>query len=172
MVNLAEQLRALQRAHAPALVRYTASLIGDRGRAEDIVQETLLRAWLRPQLLNQSTSPRAWLFTVARNLVVDEQRSARHRREVAMASTPERSNQDHDQYDRALDAELIADALATLSDNHRAVIVLSYYQGLSTKEIADRLDIAEGTVKSRLHYGIAKLRAALNVSGRAAEPDA
>ncbi|KAA0024995.1 sigma-70 family RNA polymerase sigma factor [Antrihabitans cavernicola] len=160
----AELLRVLYDQHASVLWRYTVGLIGDPGRAEDIVQETLLRAWQRPNVLDQSTtSARAWLFTVARNLAFDEHRSARSRREFGTDAPPE--VQTPDQTDRALDSWLIADALATLSNDHREVIVHSYYRGLSTHQIADELEIPEGTVKSRMHYGMRALRLALQEMG-------
>ncbi|MCX4096341.1 sigma-70 family RNA polymerase sigma factor [Nocardia sp. alder85J] len=160
----ARLLRALYDEHATALWRYTYSLVGDSGRAEDIVQETLLRAWQRPHVLDQTTSSaRAWLFTVARNLAVDEHRSARHRREYRMDNPPEQAQPD--QADRAVDGWLIADALARLSTDHRAVIVRAYYRGLSTQQIATELAIPEGTVKSRMHYGMRALRSVLQEMG-------
>ncbi|MBF6246853.1 RNA polymerase subunit sigma, partial [Nocardia elegans] len=114
----AELMRVLYREHAPALWRYTLGLVRDAGRAEDIVQETLLRAWQRPSVLDQSTtSARAWLFTVARNLVVDDFRSARNRREFRTDNPPEQAEPDRS--DRALDSWLVADALGGLSADHR-----------------------------------------------------
>ncbi|WP_325097896.1 sigma-70 family RNA polymerase sigma factor [Nocardia gipuzkoensis] len=159
-----ELMRALYREHATPLWRYTLGLVRDRGRAEDIVQETLLRAWQRPNVLDQSTtSARAWLFTVARNLAVDEHRSARSRREFRTDSPPERATPD--QSDRALDGWLVADALGRLSADHREVIVRAYYRGLSTQQIAEELDVPAGTVKSRMHYGMRALRLALQEMG-------
>ena len=159
-----ELLRALYDEHAAPLWRYTLHLIGDPGRAEDIVQETLLRAWQRPNVLDQSThSARAWLFTVARNLAFDDHRSARARKEFGTDNPPEQATPDTS--DRALDAWLIADALATLSEDHREVIVRAYYRGLPTHQIAAELDIPDGTVKSRMHYGIRALRLALQEMG-------
>ncbi|WP_228817111.1 sigma-70 family RNA polymerase sigma factor [Nocardia transvalensis] len=160
----AQLLRALYDEHATALWRYTYSLVGDSGRAEDIVQETLLRAWQRLHVLDQTTaSARAWLFTVARNLAVDEHRSARRRREYRTDKPPEQPTPD--QADRAVDGWLIADALARLSTDHREVIVRAYYRGLSTQQIATELAIPEGTVKSRMHYGMRALRSALQQMG-------
>ncbi|MGV9412188.1 sigma-70 family RNA polymerase sigma factor [Nocardia sp. NPDC003693] len=157
-------LRALYDEHAAPLWRFTFGLVGDPGRAEDIVQETLLRAWQRPAILDQSTtSARAWLFTVARHLAVDEHRSARNRRELRTDHPPEQVTPD--QSDRALDGWLVADALARLSADHRDVIVRAYYRGLSTHQIAAELDIPEGTVKSRMHYGMRALRLALQEMG-------
>ncbi|WP_216896841.1 sigma-70 family RNA polymerase sigma factor [Nocardia alni] len=159
----AELLRALYDQHSTALWRYTYSLVGDAGRAEDIVQETLLRAWQRPNVLESTASARAWLFTVARNMAFDEHRSARHRREFRTDNPPEQASPD--QADRALDSWLIADALARLSTDHREVIVRAYYRGLSTQQIATELAIPEGTVKSRMHYGMRALRSALQEMG-------
>jgi len=159
----AELLRALYDQHGAALWRYTYSLVGDAGRAEDIVQESLLRAWQRPNILESTASARAWLFTVARNMAVDEHRSARARREFRMDSPPEQASPD--QAERALDSWLITDALARLSVDHREVIVRAYYRGLSTQQIATELAIPEGTVKSRMHYGMRSLRSALQEMG-------
>ncbi len=157
-------MQAIYHEHAMALWRYTLGLVRDPGRAEDIVQETLLRAWQRPKVLDQSTaSARAWLFTVARNIAVDEYRSARSRREIRTDSPPEQPFPD--QSDRALDGWLVADALGKLSTDHREVIVRAYYRGLSTHQIAEELDIPAGTVKSRMHYGMRALRLALQEMG-------
>jgi RNA polymerase sigma-70 factor (ECF subfamily) len=160
----AELLRVLHDEHAPALWRYVVWLTGDRELAEDVVQEALLRAWRRPRVLDQSeTSARAWLFTVARNLVVDHARSARSRNEIVTDAPPERAIAD--QTDALLDAWLISDALTALSREHRVVIVHSYYLGQSTAEIARELDSPDGTVKSRLHYALRALRLALQERG-------
>src|SRR3984885_3428253 len=79
---------ALKRLHdqpAAALWRYAWRLTGDHAHAQDVVQETLLRAWQHPQVLNNGRSPRGGLFTVARNRVIDGRRSARFRHEVIPA---------------------------------------------------------------------------------------
>jgi RNA polymerase sigma-70 factor (ECF subfamily) len=157
-------LRALHDEHAGPLWRYVVHLTGDRALAEDIVQETLLRAWRRPRVLDQSeSSARAWLFTVARNLVIDGTRSARSIHEVDAEVVPDRVTAD--ETDALLERWLISDALATLSYEHRAVVMHAYYGGRSTAEIARELDIPEGTVKSRLHYGLRALRLALQEKG-------
>jgi RNA polymerase sigma-70 factor (ECF subfamily) len=157
-------LRALHDEHAGALWRYVVHLTGDRALAEDIVQETLLRAWRKPQVLDQSeSSARAWLFTVARNLVIDGTRSARSIHEIGVENTPERMTAD--ETDALLDSWLVSDALAGLSYEHRAVVVHAYYGGRSIAEIARELRIPEGTVKSRLHYALRALRLALQEKG-------
>ncbi|MFM9918542.1 sigma-70 family RNA polymerase sigma factor [Lacisediminihabitans sp. H27-G8] len=160
----AQLLRTLHDEHAPALWRYVVWLTGDRHFAEDVVQETLMRAWRRPQVLDQSDhSARSWLFTVARNLVIDDRRSAHTRHEIASEQLPERPADDDT--DALLDAWLVSDALTTLSTDHRLVVIHAYYLGLSTAETARALEIPEGTVKSRLHYALRALRLALQERG-------
>ena len=75
-------MRVLYDEHAAALWRYAVRLTGDQARAEDVVQETLLRAWQHPEVTDGDRSARAWLFTVARNMIIDERRSARFRKRV------------------------------------------------------------------------------------------
>jgi RNA polymerase sigma-70 factor (ECF subfamily) len=158
-------MRVLFDEHAAALWRYAMRLTGDRARSEDVVQETLLRAWQHPGVVDDSErSARAWLFTVARNMIIDERRSARFRNEVGpLEEAPEDTGPN--EVDSALDRLLIGDAMAQLSADHRAVIRRSYYLGWSTAQIAADLDIAEGTVKSRLHYAIRALRLTLQEMG-------
>ena len=134
---------------------------------EDVVQETLLRAWQHPEVIGDTErSARAWLFTVARNMIIDERRSPRFRNVVGSlddSGVPEQSAPD--EVDSALDRLLIADAMAQMSPEHRAVVERSYYRGWSTAQIAADLDIAEGTVKSRLHYAVRALRLTLQEMG-------
>lgn len=160
-------MKALYDEHAAALWRYALRLTGDRARAEDVVQETLLRAWQHPEVTDDTErSARGWLFTVARNLIIDESRSARVRNVVSSldeAGAPEQASPD--EVDAALDRLLIAEAMTQLSAEHRAVIERSYYRSWTTAQIAADLDIAEGTVKSRLHYAVRALRLTLQELG-------
>src|ERR1700756_2537060 len=124
--------------HAGALLRYALRLTGDRGRAEDVVQETLLRAWQHPHVFDDSQrSPRAWLFRVTLNIVIDEQRTSRRRREVTSPDGSEFEQRGPDEVDAAVNRLLIADALTQLSLDHRAVVRRSYYLGWTTAQIAD-----------------------------------
>jgi RNA polymerase sigma-70 factor (ECF subfamily) len=158
------RLVALYDAHAPSLWRYVVHLTGDPAGADDIVQETLLRAWRSPRILEQEPeSTRSWMFTVARNLVIDEARSARRRHEIGMAELPDPGRGDGT--DALFEGLLIEEALAGLDMEHRAVIVHAYYGGCSIAEVARRVGIPEGTVKSRLHYGLRALRLALQEKG-------
>jgi RNA polymerase sigma-70 factor (ECF subfamily) len=155
---------ALYDAHAGAVWRYVVRLTGDRAGADDVVQETLLRAWRTPRILEQDPATlRSWMMTVARNLVIDEARSARRRHENVVADVPEPPGSDDT--DALFEALLIEEALAVLSPEHRAVIVRSYYGGRSIAQTAAELDIPPGTVKSRLHYGLRAMRLALQERG-------
>jgi len=103
---------------------------------------------------------------IQRNMIIDDRRSSRFRSEVSSldgAGAPERAGPD--QVNAALDRLLIGDALARLSLEHRAVVWRSYYLGWTTAQIADDLQIAEGTVKSRLHYAVRALRLTLQEMG-------
>ena len=159
-------MQQLHDEHAAALWGYCLRLTGhDRARAEDVVQETLLRAWRNHDRLDESRgSVRSWLFTVARNIVIDEWRTRRVQSELSVADVPEgRAQGDHT--DQLLMSWVVADAVLTLSPDHRAVLLECYYRGASVAQAAHRLGIPEGTVKSRTHYALRALRLALQEMG-------
>jgi RNA polymerase sigma-70 factor (ECF subfamily) len=160
-------LRALQEEHGDALQAYARRLCqGDRQRAEDLVQETLLRAWRHPTSMDPTQgSVRAWLFTTARNLAIDawRRRSARVA-EVVTDQLPE-PLQDVSEADRAVEAWTVAEALNQLTPAHREVLMECFYQGRSVAEAAARLGVPPGTVKSRTHYALRALRVALEEAG-------
>jgi RNA polymerase sigma-70 factor, ECF subfamily len=163
----AEVLRDVYAAHAPALLAYARSLTGgDRTRAEDIVQETFTRACRHPQALDPDRgSPRPWLFTVARHVAVDAHR-ARAARPIEVGDAPlALIPAPDDDIDRALDAWLVAEALHSLSDKHREVLLLTFYRQRSVAETAVVLGVPEGTVKSRAYYALRALKVALAERG-------
>lgn len=163
----AELLRVLHDEHAQVLWAYVVRLTGgDRARAQDVVQETMLRAWRNPNVLDQSGgSARAWLFTVARRIVIDEWRTARSRSELVTERIPELSVPD--MTDQAVDRQLVTAALRTLSAEHREVVLECYFRGSSVAEASARLGIPPGTVKSRTHYALRALRLAMDEMGGA-----
>jgi len=163
----ADLMRRLHEDHADALWWHALRLTGgDRTRAEDVVQETLLRAWRNPEVL-RAESARPWLFTVARRIVIDEWRTARNRSEVTVAELPgtDRYGPDRDEAEQSLLVFSIAEALAGLSRSHREVVIECHYRGHSVATAAKRLGIPEGTVKSRLHYALRALKLALEEMG-------
>jgi RNA polymerase sigma-70 factor (ECF subfamily) len=161
----ASLLRELHDEHGHALWAYVVGLTnGDRAQAQDVVQETMLRAWRNPQVLAQATgSARGWLFTVAKRIVIDEWRTARSRRERVSADLPERPVADTT--DQTVDRHLVMAAMRTLSTEHRAVLHECYFRGSSVAQASTALGVPAGTIKSRTHYALRALRLALDEMG-------
>ena len=161
-------LRVIHDAHGKALLRYVLSLTrGDMPFAEDVVQESLLRLWRKPDVLQQqSDAVRAWLFTVARNQVIDDRRSARSARELRTAEIPEQASPDG--VNATYDKLVLSDALMSLRRDHRVAVIRAYYLGQTIADIAAYEHIPEGTVKSRLHYALQALRNRLQEMGEVA----
>jgi RNA polymerase sigma-70 factor (ECF subfamily) len=158
-------LRALHDQHAHALWSYVVRLTGgDRGKAQDVVQETLLRAWRNPAVLDPTgSSGRGWLFTVARRIVIDEWRSSRRRPEVVTDRLPEQTVEDPAQ--RTVDRQVVLTALRTLSTEHRQVLLECYFRGASVAQAAQTLGVPPGTIKSRTRYALNALRLAIEEMG-------
>ena len=159
-------MRQVHDEHAAALWAFCLHLTGnDRSHAEDVAQETLLRAWRNAAVLEESRgSVRSWLFTVARNIVIDEWRTKRSRNELPVAEVPDAAGAD-DRTDQLLLSWVVAEALTRLSAEHRSVLLECYYRGLPVAEAARRLGVPEGTVKSRTHYALRALKLALEEMG-------
>jgi RNA polymerase sigma-70 factor, ECF subfamily len=159
-------IRALYAEHGGALLRYALHLTGgDRQRAEDLVQETIVRAWRHPEALADRPA-RPWLFAVARNLSVDAHR-ARQSRPQEVGQAVLETLPVADDADRQLDSWAIAEALASLRPDHRKVLVETYYRGRTVAEAATTLGIPAGTVKSRTYYALKALKLALQERGLA-----
>jgi RNA polymerase sigma-70 factor (ECF subfamily) len=161
-----ELMRALYREHAGALFTYVLRLVaGDRYQAEDIVQETLLRAWKNASKLDPSArSLRPWLVTVARRIVIDSHRGRQARPPETSPAVLEQLPA-RDELDRSLRLMTIWDALGDLSDAHREALVETYFRGRTVNEAAEELGLPAGTVRSRVFYGLRALRNALEERG-------
>jgi RNA polymerase sigma-70 factor (ECF subfamily) len=162
-------MQQLHDEHAAALWGFCLRLTGqDQARAEDVAQETLVRAWRHFSSLDDARgSVRAWLFTVARNIVIDEWRTKRSQSEVSVAEVPDSagSGAAGDQTDQLLLSWVVAEAITKLSPDHRSVLLECYYRGYPVADAAHRLGIPEGTVKSRTHYALRALKLALEELG-------
>jgi RNA polymerase sigma-70 factor, ECF subfamily len=153
-----QAVRDLYDRYGTALLGYVSGLVnGDRQRAEDVVQETFLRAWRAPAVL-ASSSPRAWLFTVARNIVIDAHRARSSRAPEVLIEPAAETVADDGGIAQALMRYEVLEALESLSPAHRDVIVVVFYQGRSMADAALVLGIPEGTVKSRCYYAMRSLR--------------
>lgn len=151
-------IRALYEEHGRALLAYAQRLTGDRSAAEDVVQETLIRAWKNPDsLVNGKGSVRGWLLTVARNIITDRYR-AKAARPTEVAESPGKPPVEKDHADAVVDSMLVMEALDRLSPDHRDVLREIYFQGRSVAEAAKALGVPPGTVKSRSHYALKALR--------------
>jgi RNA polymerase sigma-70 factor (ECF subfamily) len=151
-------IRSLYEEHGRALLAYATRLTGDRAAAEDVVQETLVRAWRHPDaLVNGKGSVRGWLLTVARNIVTDRVRAKAARpQEVAESPTTPPIERDH--ADQVVDSVVVLEALDRLSSDHRDVLMEIYFRGRSVTEAAQALGVPPGTVKSRSYYALRALR--------------
>ena len=139
----------------PRLRRYARALVGDRATADDLVQDTLERAWAKLHLYRRGTDLRAWLFTVMHNVHVNRVRAARptDMLEDEMPELAQRAPQG--------DALLVRDldrAIARLPTEQSAVLLLVTLEDMSYEEVARALDIPIGTVMSRLSRAREKLR--------------
>jgi RNA polymerase sigma-70 factor (ECF subfamily) len=154
------------------LRRYVSKLtVNDAPLAEDVVQETLVRAWQRPHIVNNRySSIRPWLFTVARNLVNDHWRARKARptevSETELAAVAE----ERDQIDETVRAHAMRQAMARLSAEHREVLAQVHYRSLSIVDAAEALGIPAGTVKSRTYYALRSLRMILDELGITDDP--
>jgi RNA polymerase sigma-70 factor (ECF subfamily) len=159
-----EPSRAFYDEHAAALTSYVQRMLhGDRQLAEDIVQETMLRAWMNAEKV-PDRARRPWLFTTARRLVIDTYR-ARNARPKEVPPDQADPAGDDDDLDTALDAILLTDALRTLRAEHRAVLYDAYFRGMTAAQIAATRGLPPGTVRSRLFYALRAMRLALQERG-------
>ncbi len=159
-----EFVRGLVEQYKAELLAYVTGLVGgDRQLAEDIVQETMLRAWRHASHIDPAIgSVRGWLLRVARNLAIDGYRSARARpAEISSEAATSEQFAVSDRTDGTLTSIVVRAALDALRPQQRDAIVEVYYRGRTVVEAAATLGIPVGTVKSRVFYGLLTLRGLL-----------
>jgi RNA polymerase sigma-70 factor (ECF subfamily) len=158
-----EGLRRAFLAHGGELYGYARRSLGDTGAAEDVVQETFVRAWrARDRFDTNLGTLRTWLFTIARRVVIDHARARAVRR--ADPLPPDVAVLD-DAVEQAMVGWQVEEAIRRLRPEHRQVLVDTYYLGRSGRDVAEALGIPEGTVRSRLFYALRTLRLTMEEMG-------
>jgi len=154
--------RTLYERHGTVLLSFAVQLCdGDRHRAEDVVQETAVRAWQHQGILDPTNDRvRTWLFTVAHRIVIDHHR-ARQARPKEVGEEAPADSAAPDPADRVVTLQVVLKAMADLTEGQREVLIYTYYLGHSVEQTAAALGLAPGTVKSRAHYAMRALRASL-----------
>jgi len=155
-------VREAYTAHGGELYGFAMRSLGDSGLAEEAVQETFLRAWRAGDRFDpQLGSLRTWLFAILRNVVIDLGRARAARPTVG----DEGVEPAVEPLDEALLSWQVEEAMRRIGEQHRRVLVETYYRGRPYAEIAEELGVPEGTVKSRVYYGLRALRVALEEIG-------
>jgi len=152
--------------HIPRLRRYARALVGERYVADDLVQDTLERAWNKFHLWRPGSDLRAWLFTIMHNVFVNQARRRRYEVEELtdeMSAAAVRATQG-DQ----LELQDVDRVLRSISPEQREVVLLVAVEQLTYEEVSRALDIPIGTVMSRLSRGRERMRQALG--GQTAVP--
>jgi RNA polymerase sigma-70 factor (ECF subfamily) len=156
-------LAEVKREHGRALFGFLLRLTnGDQQRAEDLLQESLLRAWRHPHALRaENQSMRPWLLTVSRRLAIDAHRARLARPPEVRYDALGGAEPSTDPIERSMTALDVRRALQDLDPPHRQVLIEIYFRGLSVAETAEKLQIPQGTVKSRSYYALRQLRGIL-----------
>src|ERR687894_677562 len=158
-----DELRELYRRYAGELFGFATSALGDRELAEEVVQDVFAQLWRHARDYDgRRASVRTWLYAIARNRIVDAHRRAAARPKLADSESPDAPAEIDTALDQAVLRWQVTAALARLSPPHREVIRLAHYGGRTMREIAERIGVPLGTVKSRTSYALRHLRLILD----------
>ena len=142
--------------------RLATVILGNRVDAEDAVADATLRAWQHVSSLREPARFDAWFSRILVNVCRDRLRERRDGASVLAFDPPSPL----DPFSESVERAALEQALAAISPEHRAVVALHYLEGMTVEQIAEHVGAREGTVKSRLHYGVAELRAAYDAASR------
>ena len=156
-------VREAYAAHSGELYGFAVRSLGDSGLAEEAVQETFLRAWKAGERYDPEIgSLRTWLFAILRNVVIDMGRARASRPRVGPEQGIEPSVEPLEQ---ALVAWQVEEAMRRIGEDHRQVLLETHFRARPYAEVAEELGVPEGTIKSRVYYGLKALRVALEEIG-------
>ena len=164
-----DDLRTVYDAHSAELFRYCGRILNDRSHAEEAVQETFVRAWRAADRWDPSLgSLRNWLFAIAHNVSTDMLRSQNIRPRLADAAASTReplATSIDEQIGAAMTGWMVEEALRRIREDQRRAIVETYVRGRPYAEVSRELGVPEGTLRSRVFYGLKALRLALEELG-------
>ncbi len=161
-----EAVRDLYRAYSGELYGFALNALGERGAAEEVVQEVFTRAWRHAGSYDPGRgSVRTWLYQIARHAIIDTRRRASVRPSLPLHEPTEQDVAGGPTIEQAMLGWQVASALERLSPEHRQMIRLAHFQGLTMREIAERCELPVGTVKSRTWYALRSLRLVLEEMG-------
>jgi RNA polymerase sigma-70 factor, ECF subfamily len=159
-------VRALYRAYGGGLYGFALRRLGDRGLAEEVVQDVLTRVWRSARDFDPArASFRTWVYGIARNALIDVERRRAVRPPLAHGEPADDHRFSDEPIERAMQRWHVQEALAQLKPEHRAVLDLVYFQGMTMAGAAERMGLPVGTVKSRCFYALENLRLALDEAG-------
>ena len=158
-----EAMRTLYRMYGGELYGFACHQLGDRGQAEDLVQEVFTRVWRHAGDFDpERASFRTWLYRITRNAIVDQRRRAAVRPGPPPAEAPDEPAIEDREIETALLRWQVSAALGRLTPDHRQVIQLAYFESLTLREVAERTGLPLGTVKSRAFFALRNLRLAFD----------
>jgi RNA polymerase sigma-70 factor, ECF subfamily len=160
----ASEFTELYRAHQK-MVRSVLFQVAGESSLDDLVQEAFVRIWRNYPKFRGDSKLSSWIYRICVNVALDHKRSVSRKKETSENDFARFEDGTRSQAQTLNDRDLVQKGLDTLSEEHRTVLVLALMQELSLAEIADVLEVAEGTVKSRLHYAKIEFRKFLSQKG-------
>lgn len=160
-------LSELYERHAGLLMSVGYRVLNNRHDAEDLIHDVILELWKKAENYDPARSTvKSWLVLVTRSRAIDRIRSLSVARAHAMVAYHEESSvkQPHGP-EKSLEAALVRAAVHSLDEAQRTVLNLHYFDGLTCKDIAERLDMPLGTIKSRLRAAVKTLRTTFKTTG-------
>jgi RNA polymerase sigma-70 factor, ECF subfamily len=162
--DLGAPVTELYRRYGQRLFRFGVQTLGNNGLAEEMVQETFVRLWRTAGRFDAGkASVGTYLYVIARSVAADIRRRPSSRPLLAVEDVDVPA--EPDSVDQILDAMIVREAFETLGSGHAQVLQLAHAEGLTQSQIAERLSLPLGTVKTRMFHGVRAMRSALAERG-------